>query len=874
MRVGYNIAAALLAVGAAGFTAGPASATAPASIYVDDSAGANCSDKGSGSASAPFCTISAAAAAAQPGQTVYVGTGDYPQQVDISAKGTAGAPITFVGQATYRNPMNTLIGVGSGWPTPAHAFVLDGAQNVVLENFQVAGSAGDVVVTNSQNVTIDQIYDGPYSQGGPALRISGSSSSVTVERSVLSYGVEIGPGATGVTLTTNVLHSASSATPMIRAVDAPGTAIVSNTVTACAAGIDLEGASPGSTIRNNVLGLASVGGTACGQSSTAVGITVAAGSVSGTTSDYNIVHAASGAAPYSWAGTAYSTQPSFTATTGQGGHDSTADPLLTSAPLTFLSQSTASGFGYPAEGTPEIDSADQSAPGELATDVFGMPRVDDPLVGNAGAGSGSGAGYYDRGAFEFQDPIAFPSSWPAGRKTGSAPQQITFTPGVWPSWSQGKVTYTYDFQDGTPELVTTASTIAHTFPLAGQYTVIVSAADGYGSTQPTDPGSRIHVAVGADYTPLTPVRILDTRKAIGVATTTPVAPNSAVTLAVAGANGVPATGVSAVTMNVTAVGATSPGYLTVYSDGAPRPVAQNVNFASSAPVPNLVTVPVVDGKVVFYNGSLGTVHVVADLEGFYANAGFDFVARWPDRVLDTRIPVGTAVKAPLGPNGHLQLNLNPASNPELDPNTRAVTLNVTVTGPSTGGYLTVYPDGAAQPTASNLNFSTGQTIANQVTVSLVDGKIDFYNGSGGTVNVIADLDGYYAPQSACCSYSYLPTNSIRIVDTRSGVNPAPLAAFGTIDLHDAIWQNGATPGTANGLMLNVTAIAPGTGGYLTVYPDGQSRPVASSLNFSSGQTVSNLVATVTGQYAGIEVYNGSGAPTDLTVDIQGYFLQQ
>jgi hypothetical protein len=455
---------------------------------------------------------------------------------------------------------------------------------------------------------------------------------------------------------------------------------------------------------------------------------------------------------------------------------------------------------------------------------------------------------------------------------GSAPQQITFTPAVSAPWSHGAVTYTYNFQDGTPGLVTTAGTITHTFPLAGRQTVLVSATDGYGSTQPTDSGGRIQIAVGADYTPMTPVRILDTRKAIGVATTTPVAPNSVLTLAVTGANGVPATGVSAVTMNVTAVGATAAGHLTVYPDGSPRPVATNVNFASSgAPVPNLVTVPVVDGKVAFYNGSTGTVHVVADLEGFYSNAVFDFHPSAPDRLLDTRVPVGTAVKAPLGPFGHLQLDLT--SSPYLLPSTRAVTLNVTVTGPSTGGYLTVYPDGAAQPTASNLNFSTGQTIANQVTVALVDGKIDFYNGSGGTVNVIADLNGYYAPQTANGAFSYLPINALRIEDTRAGSSPAPLAAFGTVDLASAIGMYGAPPGNAAALMLNVTAIAPGTGGYLTVYPDGGSRPVASSLNFSTGQTISNLVAMVTGKYAGIDVYNGSGAPTNLAVDVQGYFLQ-
>jgi hypothetical protein len=215
--------------------------------------------------------------------------------------------------------------------------------------------------------------------------------------------------------------------------------------------------------------------------------------------------------------------------------------------------------------------------------------------------------------------------------------------------------------------------------------------------------------------------------------------------------------------------------------------------------------------------------------------------------------------------------LDVGSNPRLLPGSKAVTLNVTVTGPSAGGYLTVYPDGATQPVASNLNFSAGQVVANQVTVALIDGKIDFFNGSPGTVNLVADLNGYYAPQTANDSLSYLPTAPLRIVDTRTGTNAGPLAAFGTVDLVDPLNLYGDLPATTAGVMLNVTAIDPGAGGYLTVYPDGEPRPLVSNLNFT-GQTVTNAVAVTTGSAAGIFVYNGSPAPTNLTVDVEGYFL--
>jgi hypothetical protein len=56
----------------------------------------------------------------------------------------------------------------------------------------------------------------------------------------------------------------------------------------------------------------------------------------------------------------------------------------------------------------------------------------------------------------------------------------------------------------------------------------------------------------------------------------------------------------------------------------------------------------------------------------------------------------------------------------------------------------VYPDGLSRPTVSNLNFSAGETIPNLVVVPVVDGKIVFYNGSGGNVQIVADVEGYFA----------------------------------------------------------------------------------------------------------------------------------
>src|SRR5665648_515727 len=125
------------------------------------------------------------------------------------------------------------------------------------------------------------------------------------------------------------------------------------------------------------------------------------------------------------------------------------------------------------------------------------------------------------------------------------------------------------------------------------------------------------VSTPGGFTSLSPSRLLDTRAGVG-APKAPVSPGGTVHLKVTGRGGVPAFGVSAVVLNVTVTAPTRAGYLTVYGDGFPRPTASNLNFIPAQTVPNLVIAPVgVGGKVDLYNGSTGTVQLIADVSGYY-----------------------------------------------------------------------------------------------------------------------------------------------------------------------------------------------------------------------------------------------------------------
>jgi DNA-binding beta-propeller fold protein YncE len=401
---------------------------------------------------------------------------------------------------------------------------------------------------------------------------------------------------------------------------------------------------------------------------------------------------------------------------------------------------------------------------------------------------------------------------------------------------------------------------------AGSYPMEVTATNSAGTAT-----QELTLAVDGDssFVPVSPVRVLDTRTGTG-GYDAPVGPGGTISLQVTGVDGVPASAVSAVVLNVTATDPTASSYVTVYPDGQARPTASSLNFTAGETIPNLVTVPVgSDGAVDFYNNS-GSTDLVADLEGYYTTIGTDslYVAAGPSRVLDTRNGTG-APQAPVGPGGTISLQITgmgtvPASE------VSAVVLNVTATDPTASSYVTVYPDGTTRPTASNLNFTPGETVPNLVTVAVgSDGAVDFYNNSGST-DLVADLEGYYTTSGT--GSSFVPVSPVRLLDTRDGTGgyTAPVGPGGTIGLPVA-GTDGLPASGLTAAVLNVTATEPTASSYVTVYPDGITRPVASNLNFTAGETVPNLVVVPVGADGQIDLYNNTGS-VELVADLAGYFI--
>ncbi|MCA1657209.1 MAG: hypothetical protein LC713_05810, partial [Actinobacteria bacterium] len=176
------------------------------------------------------------------------------------------------------------------------------------------------------------------------------------------------------------------------------------------------------------------------------------------------------------------------------------------------------------------------------------------------------------------------------------------------------------------------------FNSAGSTDIIVDVGGWYTDATQTD-------TEGGAYTPLPPSRVLDTRLGIGGFSGV-IGAGGQVDVQIAGAGGVPATGVAAVILNVTVTQPAGAGFLTIFPAGATRPNASDLNFAQGEDRPNLVvvrlspqnrtgpnpycpiggpcTVPdpynVAGGKVSLFASN--TTHVIFDVAGWYSTNHF------------------------------------------------------------------------------------------------------------------------------------------------------------------------------------------------------------------------------------------------------------
>lgn len=137
--------------------------------------------------------------------------------------------------------------------------------------------------------------------------------------------------------------------------------------------------------------------------------------------------------------------------------------------------------------------------------------------------------------------------------------------------------------------------------------------------------------------------------------------------------------------------------------------------------------------------------------------------------------------------------------------------------------------------------------------------------------------------------SFVAITPCRLMDTRGGAfngtgtfAPGQIASGATLTIDVQATTGlptepapcGEIPAIAEAYSFNITVVphAAGAVDYITVWPDGTSKPFVATLNDPQGANVANAAIIAAGTPTGaIQIYNSGPSATDVVIDMNGYF---
>jgi len=370
---------------------------------------------------------------------------------------------------------------------------------------------------------------------------------------------------------------------------------------------------------------------------------------------------------------------------------------------------------------------------------------------------------------------------------------------------------------------------------------------------------------GLTFVPVTPCRVADTRNAAGtfggpalVGNTTREfdIPNSACNI--------PATA-QAYSVNATVVPHGFLGFLTAFPCGQTLPLASTLNATDGRVKAAAAIVPAgTNGGLCFF--STNDTDLVLDINGYFvpnsSPTALAFFPVTPCRVVDTRLAAGSLGGPSIPANGSRTFPI--LSGPcNLPATAKAYSMNFTAVPQGPLGFLTTWPADQPQPLVSTLNANLGGITANAAIVpAAANGDISVFVSNPS--DVVIDVNGYFAAPAAG-GLSLFALTPCRVLDTRTApVNPPTASAF---DVSVALSGCGA-PASAQSFVLNATVVPPAPFGFLTLWPQGTTQPLVSTLNAIDGAITSNMaiVPTINGAISAFGSH-----PVQLILDMSGYF---
>ncbi len=257
----------------------------------------------------------------------------------------------------------------------------------------------------------------------------------------------------------------------------------------------------------------------------------------------------------------------------------------------------------------------------------------------------------------------------------------------------------------------------------------------------------------AKYATITPTRVMDSRPApyhVGPLGT--FSANVPQTLLVAGfGSGLIPGNATAITGNITVVGQTRAGYVSVTPNPpVGTPPSSTINVPLGDIRANGLTADLNGAgnlSITFVAKAGATANILLDVTGYYVDggvAGLLYYPLTPGRLMDSRpgavltgltgvFTSGTPRK--LDTDGHWGVPAGAA----------AITGNLTVVGQTAAGFVADTPTSIPVPAVSTLNFPIGDIRANGITVPLGAGDqyLVYRATAGKTTHLILDLSGYF-----------------------------------------------------------------------------------------------------------------------------------
>ena len=319
-------------------------------------------------------------------------------------------------------------------------------------------------------------------------------------------------------------------------------------------------------------------------------------------------------------------------------------------------------------------------------------------------------------------------------------------------------------------------------------------------------GAATAVQTGQQFVPLTPVRVLDSLRGLGVASarkcrlefTSNTSAGQQMEVQVAGRGGVPATGASAVALSVrTKTNAPSSVYL--WPSGGTRTPSVAMKVAAGGSTRSTLVVPLcLDGKISLAT-SLGAQWISADVLGYYQQYG--------GMLFNPTEPIRAVTKATIAANSSKTIKLGDRYGIPAD-GAGAFTLTVATAGATSAGSLRVYPVGATESTIDAVSYRAKSRVANSLIVqSRRDGSFVMRNvNAKSSVQVTIDINGWYG----LTGLGHTGAKAKRVLDTKSGVGASGVVTAGR-SVNFALASKWGIPANVKAVALQILAMDPASG---------------------------------------------------------------